>query len=779
MKLDSVIARMHEHISDAVLICEAEPINHPGPRIVWCNKAFTEMTGYALDDIVGKTPRILQGEGSDRTALDKIRAGLQAWQPVRQEVLNYRKDGTSFWCDINIRPVADESGYFHYWISVLRDVSDQVEREDALREAEAQAKANAERARLAARGGGIGVWEYDAVSETLSWDETMLKLYGITADEFSGVYDDWRDRVHPDDRDDAEDRVRRSVETDGEFNAEFRIHHPEYGIRHLIGRASTFTNADGRVIMVGINWDVTEQREAARRLAETSERLQLATSSARMGIWEYTVETQTLVWDDEMFELYGLENTGPVVPYETWENTLDPADVERAHLLMADLHETGDSFEWTFRIEKGEPGEERECYIRSHASIKHGETTRIVGINWDVTEQVRAAEKEASANRLKTEFLATVSHEVRTPLHGVLGMAQLLDASELDETQRRYLNTLTASGETLLALINDILDVTQIETGLMVLHKEWGLPDRLLCDTVNGLAPLVEKKKLDFQFISSWPATVEVSLDFSRVKQIVTNLVGNAVKFTETGHVYTRLCRDQNGGLVIAVEDSGIGLSEADQEKIFDRFVQADGSIQRRFGGSGLGLSVVSELVELMDGRIEVTSKPGKGAMFKVTLPAEARLAKIAAPKASQRSGLEQDVQLGHGRRALVVDDVHTNRIVCSALLKSMGFEVVEADGGEAALAALEKNACDIIFMDLHMPGMAGDACVERIRAGEDLHALVPIIMLTADVSGDARQRTQACGADDICSKPFAMDKVASLIARYLSPRPETDSKVS
>jgi CheY-like chemotaxis protein len=163
--------------------------------------------------------------------------------------------------------------------------------------------------------------------------------------------------------------------------------------------------------------------------------------------------------------------------------------------------------------------------------------------------------------------------------------------------------------------------------------------------------------------------------------------------------------------------------------------------------------------------------------MFKVILPAEARLAKIAVPKADQRPGLEPDISLGEGRRALVVDDVHTNRIVGSALLKSLGFEVVEADGGEAALAALEKNTCDIIFMDLHLPGMAGDACVERIRASEDLHALVPIIMLTADVSGDARKRTQACGADDICSKPFAMDKVRSIIGRYLPIRSEADSK--
>lgn len=773
MKLDSVIAQMHEHISDAVLICEAEPSDQSGPRIVWCNRAYTQLSGYAFDEVIGNTPSVLLGEGASRETLDEIGSALASQKSVCRTVLNHRKDGSSYWSDINVHPAGDESGQFRYWIAVHRDVSEHVEREQALREAKIEVEAHAQRAKLATSGGRIGVWEFDTESEDLSWDETTFELYGLDPADFKGTYLDWRQCVHPDDVDAAEEALQRSVEAQGAFEAEFRVLHPKRGVRHIVGRASIVPQPDGRTIMLGLNWDVTEQREAAAKLAETSERLSMATSSARMGIWEYEVDTQTLLWDKQMFELYGLRDTGPIVPYETWEDTLDPADVERAHLLMEDLHKTGDSFEWTFKINRN--GKER--YIRSHASIKQGRRTRIIGINWDVTDQVRAAEKEASANRLKTEFLATVSHEVRTPLHGVLGMAQLLDGSQLDETQRRYLETLIASGETLLGLINDILDVTQIETGLMVLHREWGLPDRVLCDTVGGLAPLAERKALDFQFISSWPGTVEVSLDFSRIKQIVTNLVGNAIKFTETGHVYVRLCRHHTGGLVITVEDSGIGLSEADQEKIFDRFVQADGSIQRRFGGSGLGLSVVSELVELMNGSIAVTSQPGKGSMFKVVLPAEARLAKGAAATANSRPGLEKDVKLGLGRRALVVDDVHTNRIVCSALLKSLGFEVVEADGGEAALQALQQNACDIIFMDLHMPGMAGDTCVERIRAGEDLHAFVPVIMLTADVSGDARKRTQACGADDICSKPFAMDKVASLIGRYLQPKHEPDSK--
>ncbi len=773
MKLDSVIAQMHEHISDAVLICEADPADAPGPRIVWCNKAYVELSGYAVDEVIGGVPLVLQDAETRAETLDEIRAAFETKQSVRRTVQAHRKDGSSYWSDVNICPLGDEDGRLKYWIAVHRDVSEQVEQEQALREARIEVEAHAQRAKLATSGGRIGVWEFDTESEDLSWDDTTFQLYGVDKADFKGTYQDWRECVHPDDLEAAEEALQRSVEAQGDFEAEFRVLHPKRGVRHIVGRASIVPQPDGRTIMLGLNWDVTEQRVAAAKLEEASERLALATSSARMGIWEYEVESQKLIWDEQMFELYGLPDTGPVVPYETWESTLEPADIERAQLLMADLHATGKSFEWTFQINR--KGKAR--HIRSHASIKYGRTTRIIGINWDVTEQVRAAEKEAAANRLKTEFLATVSHEVRTPLHGVLGMAQLLENSELDETQRRYLNTLTASGETLLALINDILDVTQIETGLMVLHKEWGLPDRLLCDTVNGLAPLAEKKELDFQFISSWPGTVEVSLDFSRVKQIVTNLVGNAIKFTESGHVYARLCRHHSGGLVITVEDSGIGLSKADQEKIFDRFVQADGSIQRRFGGSGLGLSVVSELVELMNGSIEVTSKPGKGSMFKVILPAEARLAKIAVPKADQRPGLEPDISLGEGRRALVVDDVHTNRIVCSALLKSLGFEVVEADGGEAALAALEKNTCDIIFMDLHMPGMAGDACVQQIRASEGLHALVPIIMLTADVSGDARKRTQACGADDICSKPFAMDKVRSIIGRYLPIRSEADSK--
>lgn len=260
--------RVIKHSSDLILITEAEPCNWPGPRIVFANDALLKQTGYALEEVIGQTPRIFHGPNTNPETAHRIHVALQKWQPIREEVLNYSKSGEEFWQELNIFPVANEVGWFTHWVSVQRNITERKLFEKSLLEAQALVNESQQRLSLATNAGGVGVWDWDIVSDVLVWDEQMYALYGIKAEQFAGAYEAWQNGLHPDDRDDGEQAIRDAIQA-GEFKLEFRIIRPDGSIRHLRGHARTIKNAAGAVIrMIGTNWDITEQKIAESKIEE-------------------------------------------------------------------------------------------------------------------------------------------------------------------------------------------------------------------------------------------------------------------------------------------------------------------------------------------------------------------------------------------------------------------------------------------------------------------------------------------------------------------------------
>lgn len=512
MGLSKVAGDLGDHVRDAVVITEAEPVDIPGPRMVWVNRAFTEMTGYTPMEAIGQTPRILQGPDTCPDTRARIRDNLKNWRPIRETLKNYTKDGEPFWVELDIKPIADEGGWCHYWVAVQRDVTQHVADADALRQARASADA---------------------------------------------------------------------------------------------------------------------------------------------------------------------------------------------------------------------------------------------------------------ANRLKSEFLANMSHEIRTPLNAVLGMAQVLKLTELDARQRNAVETIIGSGQSLLGLIEDVLDLSRIEAGQLKLEPLPTTPRSLIEAAAEAVRGVSVQKGLTVELHPGHGSDTPCLLDPRRMRQVLINLAGNATKFTETGKVVltSQITRNK---LVFEVRDTGPGVPEDQYEIIFDRFRQGDSSYTRAHGETGLGLAIVKDLVGAAGGRIDVGRASEGGAQFTVTLPAvEAEGARPAVETAIE------EVPAPSRRKVLVIEDNAINREVVAEAMTLNGWDVDTAEQAEPGLEHWRDNTYDLIIMDRQMPGMSGEEAVAQIRAEEKEadRRKTPILMLTAHALVGAAQSARDAGVDAYVTKPFDLDRLLAVSAKLTNQK--------
>ncbi|MFC3068210.1 ATP-binding protein [Phenylobacterium soli] len=386
------------------------------------------------------------------------------------------------------------------------------------------------------------------------------------------------------------------------------------------------------------------------------------------------------------------------------------------------------------------------------------------------TIRLTEAERQAvAANDAKTAFLSMVTHELRTPLNGVLGMARALQRTPLNARQQGYVETILRSGDGLLAILNDVLDLSKIEAGRMDLEVAAFDLAALGLQSTELYAEAAGAKKLALACEADAQLPARVLGDETRVRQIVLNLLSNAIKFTDKGGVTLTLRpspgADGDGGVEILIADTGVGMTPEQMTRLFRPYAQADASTARKYGGTGLGLSICRKLATMMGGEITVESEPGKGSVFRVWLPLPAAEAETVETPETAPAALPP-------LRVLVADDNPINLAVARALLEAAGVVVETAAHGAEALERLSHEAFDLVLMDVHMPVMDGIEAVGRIRDGQAGRASIPVIALTADAMAGEEQRLRAVGFDALQPKPVQPTELFAAIERLVAAAP-------
>ena len=803
------LALVARHATDCITLSDAEG------HVEWVNRAFTDQSGWSLADVAGWTLKRFVASDCDPKALTNLQVASMAGQAHRTQ-LRLKRGERSVWHDVISTPIRDEDGAIRHWVSVERDISESKAREAKLAEQERENRRLALVAEHAID--CIVLCDEEGFIEWVNAAFTEQSGYGL--EEVRG----WpiKRLVAPDCDQEALRALQESARAERPHRTHLQMIRRGKSVWHDLSMVPIH-DADGRLRhLISVERDISELKAREAELAEKdreNRRLALVARHATDCI-TITGPDRRIDWVNQAF----LDQTGyepeDVIGRPAW--ILNGPDTDRATMrALAEATRTGQPFRAEMMLHRRDGTSIWHDVRLTPARDGDGGDVHYIGVERDISDikareaELAEARREAeAAAEAKSAFLATMSHEIRTPMNGILGTADLLLETGLDREQSRLLRTITTSSESLLRIINDILDLSKLEAERVVIDPAPFDPGELMDVCAQLLRPLAERKGLDLAVSAGQGPPARLVGDAGRLQQIVLNLLGNAIKFTEAGAIKLRAKVARSAGnpalrrLTVTVGDTGIGIEPDRLDSIFDAFTQADGTITRRFGGTGLGLSISRRLACAMGGDLAVASTPGEGSIFTVTLDlplAEWReeTAPVAAPtpRMSQSAadqfatargeddptrpsscavdgGEEEDEDApgaasageGEGPLLLLVEDNATNRFLAERMMAGMGLRIVVAKDGAEGVAAFERLRPDVVVTDLSMPVMDGLEATRRIRAIEAARGdpACPVLALTANARADDRARGKAVGIDGFLTKPIRKAELCAAVAAAL-----------
>jgi PAS domain S-box-containing protein len=786
----ALLASIIESSNDAII-----GENLEGTIVSW-NKGAELLFGYTSADIIGKRASVLappECRDGVRKSLGIIRAGgtVSLVETIRQ-----RKDGQLVDVSLSLSPIRDSTRQVVGVAVIARDIGERKRAEEALRESE-------ERFRIMADSCPTVIWVTDEAGQVRFVNRTYLKFFGMTYDHVDGYK--WLPLIHPEDATSYVEPFLAAVLKRGSYSAEARVRRADGEWRWVVSSAEPRWSAQGEFLgHVGVTADITARKQAEVAVTESEEKFRQFAENSREMFWMVSADGSEVLYVNAVYEKIWGRSCESL--YRSPSDRMDailPEDRERARTCFErQMQGREEASEYRIRTPQGVERwiQDRAFPIRDQS----GHLIRVAGIAEDITEQkryeeqlVRAREAADAANHAKSSFLANMSHEIRTPMNGIVGMLQLLSETQLSPEQQRFAGIAQASGRTLLALIDHILDLSKIEAGKVTLESLNFNLHRTVEEVVESLRAQADAKGLAFGCHLA-PETPELLRgDSHRLRQVLANLVWNAIKFTERGSVAleVRLESQEDGKATVrfAVADTGIGIRPEQASKLFSPFVQADSSTTRKYGGTGLGLAISKQLVEMMGGTIGIESQEGEGSTFWFTAVFAWPTASAAAPELPFPGRLKSDGpansrtppsrRAGRAPRILVAEDNLTNQLVILAQLDKLGFGATAVMNGADAVKALLEEQYDLVLMDCQMPSMDGYEAARRIRASGRVG--IPIVAVTAHAMAGDREKCLNAGMNDYISKPVGLGRLAEVLAKWIgepgescdgTPAPDLDT---
>ncbi len=682
-----------------------------------------------------------------------------------------RADGHRQWLSWRVQPWYTVPGELGGIVMFTADITRQVQASQALASSE-------QRVRLATTAAEVGIWDWDTDQKEILWDAQMFRLYGLEPSPDGRVaYATWRDAVLAEDIAAQELALQDALSRRASSSREFRIRRYNDGAVRYLQSVETVSESSvgGAPHVVGVNRDVTSLKLAQDALRESEERWKFALEGSGHGVWDWNMETGDVFYSRQWRALFGYDELEAISADA--QARVHPDDLVGV-LNLLERHRVSapaEPYEHEYRM-KGKDGAYR--WISSRGKVvgrdASGRPCRMLGTHTDVTQRkqleqtlAEARDQALEASRLKSEFLANMSHEIRTPMNGVIGMLDLLLDTELTPTQHEMALVVQVSADTLLVIINDILDLSKIEAGKLSVTRDAFDPSELFEQALLPLAPNARKKGLELCCDLGQTALPWLYGDALRIRQVFTNFVGNALKFTASGEVsvHVRALEETETELSLRVQvvDTGIGIRSEVQKLLFHPFVQADGSTTRHFGGTGLGLAISRRLVELMGGKIGFESSFGHGSTFWFELP----LSKVGGRRVEALPVLPTTLRL------LAVDANATNRQIIAAQLSSWGAQVDAVETGSAALERLHAQAraglpYQAALLDGQLFDMDGVELARRIR-GNPLISQTPLLLLSSEHGTAALGQTGVSYFDAILQKPVRKGELHASLTRALA----------
>ncbi len=622
----------------------------------------------------------------------------------------------------------------------------------------------------------VAVWDWDLATDVTIWNDKLTNLFGHPAGRLENSKAWWLSHIHPDDfsrvSESLSDYLRKGT---GTWREEYRFKKSDGGWTTIIDWGVAINNDAGTPVrIVGAMMDITERKLAEEKINRERQNLRNILESMDDGVYivnqDYDIQFINHIIEREFGAINGRKC------YTYFHDRDDVCPWCKNPEVLA-----GKSVHWEWTSKRGRTYDLFDTPLRNEdGSLSKLEFFHDITDRKQLADELRRAKEEAEvANQAKSEFLATMSHEIRTPLNAILGMGELLKESELTETQEWCVRTLNRSGEALLTLINDILDLSKIEAGQLQLEQTPFDPKQLVTGTMElfAFASLDKGVSLKQRFDDDLPSMVRG--DAVRLRQVLLNLIGNAIKFTERGSVTVTMTVSRKNFIAFSVIDTGPGISADMRTAIFQPFTQADTSITRKHGGTGLGLTICRHLVNLMDGTISLESELGQGSTFTFEVPLPTVKGAVDAKENEKQSSPPRISEsnantVERGLKVLLVDDAEENLMVVKAFLNASPHEVVTAGNGRIAVDLVERERFDIVLMDIQMPVMDGYEATRRIRAleRETNSPPKPIIALTAHAMIEETEKIKAAGCDLHLTKPIRKKRLLDTINQFANNGP-------